>query len=318
MALSAVAAPNAPPTAEQKETARNLMQIGDTKFGAGDFAAALEAYEAADAIMRVPTTGLAVGRARARLGMLVEAVDVLQRVGRHAPSDGDTKAFAEARDAAKRLDTDLARRIPTIEVVVKGPAADTPIEVFIDGGAVPANGLPRRVNPGKHVVSARAPGYLAAETSIEVAEQQHEAVELALEPGGPPPEVPREKRAPPKRTSTPAKSDSPSPLMIAGFAVGGAGLAVGIATGVVSLVRENELEARCGGTSCPESERSNHDDIMLLANVSNVAFAVGGVGVVAGIVGLVLELQDDGPSGWGPEQARLVIGPGSLGMRGSF
>jgi hypothetical protein len=271
--------------------------------------------------MHVPTTGLAVGRARARLGMLVEAVDVLQRAGRHAPSEREPKAFAQAREEAKRLDADLARRIPTVKTIVKGPAADTPIEVTIDGAAVPANArrLPRRVNPGKHVVAAKAPGYLPAERNIELAEQQHETIELALEPGGPPPRIAEGGGEDERARATPASeatSDDPSPLMITGFAVGGAGLAVGIATGVVSLVRTNELEERCGGTRCPDSERSRHDDIIVLANVSNVAFAVGGLGIAAGIVGLVLELGDDAE----PEQARIepLIGPSGLGIRGSF
>jgi hypothetical protein len=308
------------PTAEQKETARNLMQIGDDKFAAGDHAGALEAYEGADAIMRVPSTGLAVGRARARLGMLVEAVDVLQRVARHPQSGSEPRAFAGAREEAKRLDADLARRIPTVKVVVKGPAEDTPVEVRIDGAAVPQNAreLPRRVNPGKHVVSVSAPGYLTSELAVEVAEQQHEEVAITLEPGSAPPAAGVPDAGSSSRTQP--VTSGPSPVMIAGFAIGGAGLAVGIATGAVSLAKTSELEERCGGTICPETERDEHHTIVTLANVSNVAFAVGGVGVAIGIVGLVLDLQNDEPSSTERARVRIepVVGPGSIGLRGSF
>ena len=64
IALSLASPAAAEPTSAQKETARNLMQIGDGRYASGDYEAALRAYQGADEIMGVPTTALAVGRAQ--------------------------------------------------------------------------------------------------------------------------------------------------------------------------------------------------------------------------------------------------------------
>src|SRR5690606_23504734 len=46
------------PSLADRETARALMDEGDRKRDSGDLAGALKSYEAADALMRVPTTGI--------------------------------------------------------------------------------------------------------------------------------------------------------------------------------------------------------------------------------------------------------------------
>ncbi len=49
---------SAEPTAAEKETARGQMADGRTKRQKNDLEGALRAFEAADALMHVPTTGL--------------------------------------------------------------------------------------------------------------------------------------------------------------------------------------------------------------------------------------------------------------------
>jgi hypothetical protein len=59
------------------------MKEGDGKFAAKDYAGALKAYEAAHAIMQVPSTGLPLAKAQLERGLLVEARDTLLQITRH-------------------------------------------------------------------------------------------------------------------------------------------------------------------------------------------------------------------------------------------
>lgn len=51
----------------QREIARTLMRDGDAKFARKDFKGGLRAYDEADRIMQVPTTGLAVAKTEVQL-----------------------------------------------------------------------------------------------------------------------------------------------------------------------------------------------------------------------------------------------------------
>ncbi|MBI4704353.1 MAG: hypothetical protein HY744_24885 [Deltaproteobacteria bacterium] len=336
---AAPAAPAAEPSPDKKESARSLMQVGDQKFASEDYRGALEAYEAADAIMRAPTTGLAVGRARARLGLLVQAVDVLQRVARHPVAAAETAALAKAREEAKKLDADLAYRIPTLRVVVKGVAADTPVEIRIDGSPLDpkAHALPARVNPGPHVLDLAAAGYRSEQRSVRLEESQRMDLEIALEHGEPPPAPPQPPAAeavkPPPPAVKPLPAGPPAParpepaeqrglpvVSWVGFGVGAAGLIAGAITGGLSLAQAGELKDQCPGDVCTEDKRGDYDQMMLLANVSNVGFAVGAVGVGVGLLGLVLggSSGDGSPAEAAAIPVELLVGPARVGVGGRF
>src|SRR4051812_43706642 len=138
---------SADPSLSDRETARSLMDDGDAKRDKGDFKAALKSYEAADAIMHVPTTGLEVARAQAQLGLLLEARETLGRVGRVAPKPTDPAAFTAARKTAEQLMAELGARIPSVTVLVtNGEPGQTTVIVF-DNEVVPpaASQAPRKV-----------------------------------------------------------------------------------------------------------------------------------------------------------------------------
>jgi hypothetical protein len=302
------------PTSAQKETARGQMQLGDQSFAAGDFSRALDAYRSADAIMGVPTTAWAVGKTYARLGKLVEAVDALQRAKLHPKRPGEPDVFAKARAQAAELDADLARRIPTIVITVRGPGSSDEVTLYIDGAPVEraTSSLPQRVNPGAHAVEARAEGYTSAEQTIDVTEGERAAVELVLA---------RERvetAAPSGEETPPGEEESAGTAMtvaFVGFGVAGAGLVAGVITGALSYTRAKELEERCPGGVCSESDRGEQESIIALANGSNASLAVGGVGLAVGIGALIFALQTE-PDAAAPVEP--VIGLGSMGVRGSF
>lgn len=294
--------------------ARALMDEGDAKVDAQDYEGALRAYRAAHTIMNVPTTGIEVARTEGKLGRLVEAHHVADEVARMPAKPGEPKPFTEARDQAKALVTELEARIPTVRLVVTGVPTGAPIEVKIDGTLVPSEDVrePQQVNPGKHEIVASASGFSPVSREVEVVEAQRIEVELAL--GGPPTKDEQDK--PGRRLS---------PLVYAGFGVGGAGLIAGTITGILSLSRAGKVEELCPGGACTTQDkldeaRPENQSALTLANVSNVAFALGVVGVGVGVAGIFLS---GGEAKKSPESAalsslRVRVGPTGVGISGQF
>ena len=69
----------------QRETARELMTEGTKHSDAGEKAAALKSFEGAHSIMNVPSTGIALARALAAVGRLLDARDMALAVRRKNP-----------------------------------------------------------------------------------------------------------------------------------------------------------------------------------------------------------------------------------------
>jgi hypothetical protein len=309
-----------PPSAADKETARALMNTGDDRFEARDFAGALTAYQGADAIMHLPMTGAAAARAQAALGLLLEARDTALQVTRLPEQPGENPKYAEARAEARALADTLETRLPALDL---RPSSSPPgLVISIDDAPLPpaALALPRKVNPGKHVVSARAPGFATARVEITVAERATLLVPLRL--------VPEAHPTPPAATTTtvtpplpvaPPPQRSMSTLVYIGFGIGGASLLAAAVTGGLSLAKTSNLAAECDATRrCPTGSAGAGDlaAATTLANISNVTLAVGVAGVATGIVGIVLSRGDRHPA---PKAAIApVIGPGTLGLAGVF
>ncbi|MDC3955534.1 PEGA domain-containing protein [Polyangium jinanense] len=189
----------AEPSSADKETARNLMKEGDAKFASKDYAGALKAYQAAHAIMQVPSTGLPLARAQIERGLLVEARDTLLQVSRHPKDANEPAAFVKAREEAADLAQKLATRIPSLVIVVEGVSSDV-AAVAVDGASIPSAALsaPRKVNPGSHTVTASASGFHAASATVNVKEGANEKVTLKL--------VPADGSKPPPAPSSPAQA----------------------------------------------------------------------------------------------------------------
>jgi hypothetical protein len=318
MAASLVIALGGAPALAQslsdRETARGLMEDGDDKRESGDLKGALKSYQAADAIMHVPTTGLEVARAQAALGLLLEARETVSRVMRLPVKAHEPPPFVAARKAAEQLSSELGERIPAIQVkVVHAPAAES-VRIEIDGEAIPAAAadVPRKVNPGRHVVVVRV-GDTEKREEVEVREGETKAV--TIDASEPPPEPPAEE--------LPGDSaGAPSPgkaLVIGGFALAAVGIGVGSVTGIMSLSRTSSLKEACTGTVCPPERRDDLDSAKTLGNVSTVAFLAGAVGAGLGIAGLVLSgSSKSGTRGSGAPHVQATVGPTWMGLRGAF
>lgn len=299
------------------------MDDGDAKRDKSDFKGALKSYEAADAIMHVPTTGLEVARVQAQLGMLLEARETLNRVNHLPPKPGEPAPFSAARKTAETLTAELGARIPSVTVLVtNADPAQTTVIVF-DGEIVPpaAASAPRKVNPGRHAVVARS-GSVERKQDIDVAERESKSITIdlktiALVPAGGGEEP----------TASTSSSSLPKILIYGGFGLGIVGVGVGSVTGIMSISQVSDIKKSCPNDVCDAGKQSDIDSAKSLGTISTIAFIAGGVGIGAGIVGLVLQSKQPsseaappppGASGKATLTVRPDVGPTWLGLHGSF
>ncbi|MEM9696424.1 MAG: hypothetical protein AAGA56_28020, partial [Myxococcota bacterium] len=303
-------------TPEEKETARRLLDEGDALFGEGERAEALAKYIAAEGIIRAPTTSVEVGKAYAAQGRLVEARDAYLRVIRFPERSDEPQAFVDARLRARRQAAALEPRIPSVTIVVE-PADLRPVEVRVDGKPVSAAvvGQPLRVDPGRHRIEVRSPGMVPSTGQVELDEGATQTLELRLVPeaGAPPPPSSPVRPLPP-----PPAAAEPFPVATTiGFAVGGAGLIFGGVTGALSLARTSDLSAACPDQACPPEQQDTIDDATLFANLSNVGFAVGGAGVLFGVIAL-FTIDMPAEAEIAGVRIRPWVGSAGAGLRGGF
>jgi len=322
LTVAATASSNAwaEPSLSDRETARSLMDDGDAKRDKSDFKGALKSYEAADAIMHVPTTGLEVARAQVQLGLLLEARETLGRVGRLPPKPSEPAAFTAARRTAESLMAELGARIPSVTVLVtNGEPGQTTVIVF-DNEVVPpaASQAPRKVNPGRHSIVARS-GALEKKQDIDVAERESKTVTIDLKPA-PARVVDSNEGAAAARSS--GASPLPKILIFGGFGLGAVGVGVGAVTGILSFSKVSDVKKDCPNDVCPASRQGDIDSAKSLGTVSTIAFIAGGVGVGAGILGLVLQSNESSREAPPGTTAKLTVrpdvGPTWMGLHGSF
>ncbi len=296
------------PSEAEKATAREAFHRGNEKFKKGNYQGALREFEAADAIMGVPTTGYKVGLAQAQVGRLVEALNTLSRVGRYPKLPNEPKPFTQARQNALQLADQVLPRIPSLVVTVRDSYEIAGLGVSIDGRDVPAKalGFPYKVNPGQHVVSARAPGYVDTLRTVHVKEKQELELELVLTPA---------------ESGSPNGSGGISPLAWVGFGVGAAGLALGAITGGLALSKEAALADECPDKVCPPDKEDQLDSAVALSHVSTAGFVVGAVGLGVGTIALLLTIGDNNEPSESSNTAlgpRLRVGLGSIEVFGRF
>lgn len=290
----------AEPSPADRETARALMDEGKEKLAAGDLQGALKAYQAAHALMNVPTTGLALGKVQAQVGQLVEARVTLFDVGRSQAQPGEPKVFQGARDEATKLAEELAGRIPSLKIEVDAPEG---AKVTLDGEVVPPAvfGVARKLNPGRHILQLSAPGHQLARVELTVPERDNQVVKLT--PGPRVAAAPASSSAPPPATTAattarpPASEDKPprakSLLEPIGFGVGGAMLVLGAVTGYLSMSKTSSIKVKCSDGVCPKSTENDISSAKTLATVSNVSFALAVVGAGVGFYGMTLNKKAD-------------------------
>ena len=104
-----------------------------------------------------------------------------------------------------------------------------------------------------------------------------------------------------------------------GFGVAAGGAAVGLITGYMALTSKNQLAGECPDQQCVRGQpgASDLEAARTSATISTIAFSVAGVGLAAGIIGLLTDHPSTAPP---PTSAGIApwLGPGAGGIHGSF
>lgn len=237
---------------------------------AGNFAAACPKYAESQRLDPALGTQFNLADCWEHTNQLAGAHALFTSVERAARAAGKTNLATRAHDRAVALDG----RIPRLAITA--PAA-AELVVRVDGAVVPAESLGALpVDPGKHVVEARAAGGKSFRRSVDVA-------------GGTTPLAIVFTEAEPAKSAAPIERKPSKSFRIAGATVAGfgaVGLVLGTVAGVSALSKRDEARDVCGNDEPSQCHAQAGvplwDDAANAGTISTVAFAAGGALVVAG------------------------------------
>jgi PEGA domain len=297
--------PAADTSAEALKRAREQFGQALALQTAGDWAGALALLKDVAAVKSTPQVRFNMALCEEKLGKLVAALGDYELAAADARAE---KADQVAEEVEGRLEA-LRQRIPKI-TVKRGSGAEAAI-VAVDGVSLGDQviGTPMPTDPGPHTVEAKAPGFKPFRQSIRLAEQQSATVEIVLEPEPAPPPTAG-------AVGSDGRGSSARGARIAGYVIGGVGLASLGASGIFFGLRANkisELDKACPNQKCPSgAQQSDIDAGKRYTTIANVTLAVGAAAVAASLV-LVLT---SGPSS--EPNVALAPAPGGLQLLGKF
>jgi len=297
---------HAEPSAGDLATARTALKEGLALREKGDLLGALGRFTTAFDLVQTPVTGFELGKTHLLMGHVMQAHEMFQKIGRIPPALEESERSAAARAEAIRLSGDLEPRIPTLRIRVKLPP-DATATVRIDDDAIVTTGAvtPRAVDPGKHVVVARAGDGPEQRVTIELAEGETKDVELA--PQWIPPKAPEGDKQVVYLRQT-------NPLVFVGFIASSVTLTVTGVSAVLAVNAASRARDGCGKDYCPQFVRD--DDITIMRTWVGATIIGAGATLVFFTLGVVSISK--------PTTERVVssvkpyVGPGSAGVVGTF
>lgn len=302
-------APVQEPNAGDLSTARIALKEGLALREKGDLVAALGRFTTAFDLVQTPVTGFELGKTHLLMGHVLQARELFLKIGRIPPALEESERSATAREEAARLATDLEPRVPTLRIRMKLPK-DATAAVRVDDDPITTTGevTPRSVDPGKHVIIARAGDGPEMRVTVEVAEGETKDVDLA--PQWVPPKVP------------PASANGgqvvylrqTNPLVFVGFTSASVALTL---TGVASVLAFNAASRandRCGNNFCPQYVRdSDVTEMRTWLAVSIVAGAATLAFVTVAVLSISRPTTEKVTAG-----VRPFVGLGGAGLSGAF
>jgi hypothetical protein len=322
----------ADPSPEDVAAARELGTQGVKLAQSGDCKSAIPKLQAAEKLFHAPTTAEQLGECQINVGRLVAGTETLNRVVHESLPANAPAPFIAAQQRAQTTLTATMPKIAQLKIHVDGAPADQ-VTVTVDDEKVPSVLFDsnRPTDPGTHTVKATAAGFADASQSVQLAPGGNGSVSLTMTPAPGAAPVPAAVPGPTPANPPPAPPTAPPPeasssghskvLPVVLLAVGGAGLVVGGAFGVLALGTKSTLDGACVNKTCPSSQQSNINSLGTQATVSSVGF---GVGVVAAALGAYFLFTSGGSSdskAAAPASALEVkpwVGLGSAGLGGTF
>jgi len=325
LALSSTSAAAPPPIVERTAVAEALFQQARDLFKQTHYAEACPKFAESQ-------------RLEPKLGTLLNLAVCNEKLGKIATAWAEYTSAAviarregakEREDFAREQVATLGKQLTRVTLRMSLPPAGLSLTLDdqpLDRAAL-STSLP--IDPGQHTLTATAPGMIAWSTGITVTPLRTD-LDVLIPPLAPAPvAAPTPPIATPVPTAIvlapkPTAVEAPPPpsnvarlLMYAGFSVGAAGILIGAITGVVTLVRADDIRTQCLNDHCAATQEDAIASATTLANVSNTSLLLGGVGAGIGLGGLLWS-RSRAPSTGAAASITPTIGAGFLGLRGSF
>jgi len=280
-----------------------------------DYAAAIEKFDAAFALVPVPVFAVQAASALELSGRLVDALARYRAAYEMTPDPSWSQVQRDAQATARQRHERLAARTPRLIVALSGARAD---RVELDGKEANQEALAAGllVDPGEHRVVAHA-GPKSSVQRVSLAEGQTRSIELIVpaQESPAPDVVAQNPRVQADSAASPGPTSSTRTLAWVALGAGATGLVVGGVSGLLAIGKKSDLEDRCPERNCPRSAWEDNDSYDRLRTISTIGFVVGGIGIAAG--GVLLWTS---PPASSPSSARLQLraAPGRVTLGGEF
>jgi len=351
LALGVHAAPASAQSYEDRAGARTIATEGARAFQEQRWADAVDLFTRAESLVHAPPHLLFVARARVKLGQLVLAREAYTKIIRENLAPKAPQPFHDAQAAAKAELPAIEPRIAMLTVSVAGSEGKT-ATVTIDGQPLPPAfvGAPKPMDPGEHHLQASGEGMASDVVTVTLKEggRQNLSLTMVAKKGATPvataPSLPASAPPMPGAPSSSSPPDTPSRVdttpdqvapaggskglrygSYAAFGVGAVGLGLGAVFVLQSAGKRKDADGYCPDPNrCPVSLRDTVDGLDDQARkaqtLSVVGFAVGGVGVAAGVTMLLLSNKRSEPATTAQQAVTLQpwVGPTSWGVTGRF
>ncbi len=267
-----------------------LFKQGRTALGNRDYEAAWTAFDESSRLDPRVGTLLNLADCEEHLGRLARAYAHWQQAIDRARLDGDKRLdFLSQRLAA------LDPRVPRLKIT-RGSATPASATIRRDqtdvGDASVGQEIP--VDPGHHEIEVSADGFATKRYAVDLDEGGRASIEVELDAPAPrvvaaPAPVPRE--APASATPAPFWTTQRTVALACG-AVGAAGIAVGVVSGITAFAKKNDALGTAGCTSTGACESpgavsqwsSARVQAGTAATVSTAGSIVGGVALATGAI----------------------------------
>lgn len=312
-ALAAQPALGAPPDGDKGDprvAARALAEHGYSLYQKGKYAEAIDSLEHAERLYHAPTIVVALARAYAALGKLVEARALYVRVRDEQLAADAPDAFKSAQREAPAEIEAFDRRIPVVTIFVRGGGGKG-LRLRIDEAELREYrpDTPMSLNPGPHRLTVVPLGGVGVTRAVDLVDGARIAVDIEL--AGAAPVVVTVPVAAPPAPEPPKPWRLPAYLC---FGIGGAFLALGVGATVYAGVKSAELQDACPSGRCRTPEHDSEISLGKAMNATgNIGLVLGGAGIVAGTVLMLVKPKPKEPS-----RASLLLGPGTVGVEGVF
>jgi hypothetical protein len=316
-------------TPDQKLEAKTHFEVAVKLFEKEKWSEALTEFTASHAVVSSPNASFMMGRCLDKLGRSDEAYNTLIDVD--AEAKGIDK-YKQTQQQASDLRSELAKKVGLLKVAVVSPPSGV-VTSSIKGSDV-AVGREHAVMPGAFEANVIVDGKPAKAEQGNIAAGESKTVTFDLtvapKPVEPKPIDTQPLPQPPQPnpigpvTPLPKKGTSSTGYYVGAVilgVVGVGGFAVGIPFGVFAKNGKDELDAACPNFHCKMSDaalQTKKDSIDQDALIATIGFVAGGVAsagaITLAIVGATRPKSRDADQ----PSVGFVIGPGSMGLDGTF